>query len=202
MDFQNSNVYTTQYCDIEGIPIKQIDRILKMNTPRVTRSRLGRMMNSVVKSVITPVQNRIKSFMVGDDLIGKPNRVAKDSVATYEDESPIGPTISSNENNIIFDLHNAKSTEKDNQDLSCVMTTNNEENEIEEIFSDAGEDVYRCEMGEQIASTPDNKESEHRTSTPEQVSSNEINPYKASSKRYKVKSVKRCMRKMHPTMHC
>ena len=54
-------------------------------------------------------------------------------------------------------------------------------------------------MGEQIASTPDNRESEQKTSTPEhdseQVSSNEINPYKASSKRSKVKSVKRCIGK-------
>ena len=54
-------------------------------------------------------------------------------------------------------------------------------------------------MGEQIASTSDNKESEHKTSTPEhgseQVSSNETNPYKASGKRSKVKSVKRCIRK-------
>ena len=67
----------------------------------MTRSRLGRMMNSVVKSVITPVQNRIKSFMNVDDLI-----------------------------------------EKDNQNLSSITTTNNEGNELEEVFSDAEEDVY------------------------------------------------------------
>ena len=40
-----------------------------MNTPRVTRSKLGRLVNSVVHSVITPVQKKFRSFIVGNDAI-------------------------------------------------------------------------------------------------------------------------------------
>ena len=159
-----------------------------MATPRITRSKFGKIVNSVMKNVVTPVQNRLRSFVVGEDKL-------KSSV----------------DNSVISDISQRNTTHKDIPEVvsklnlsdtcSTMVSSQNTPDPIK-VDSDSGTD-YDLIASEQRTSTPQvnvgcsDTDKKNTNGAIKQVNKKKVNKKRGRKSTIGVKQYSRQMTKTH-----
>ena len=159
-----------------------------MATPRITRSKFGKIVNSVMKNVVTPVQNRLRSFVVGEDKL-------KSSV----DNSDISDI--SQRNTIHKDIPEVVSKLNLSDTCSTMVSSQNTPDPIK-VDSDPGTD-YDLIASEQRTSTPQfnvgcsDTDKKNTNGAIKQVKKKKVNKKRGRKSTIGVKQYSRQMTKTH-----